>query len=486
MKRYFLTLVLMSTLVGLLPTQSNASDSVNIAQNINLQNPTSCRGAPPIRLQVGQRGRVIDDLPNNVRSSPRLSAPKIGEIPPSNLTFHVVDGPQCSDGLAYWQVYYEYEDLLGWTAEGQYDEYWLDPVFYKRNIPVLSNSRRTPPNGLAGLSVGGGGGGTPWGGDDIACYSDAGRDLIFKVSSGISAYYDDIEIGNGDTVSLPITAISLYSTSLPHICIADNLDSNSSYAISADGIRYDAVSSFLPGFMSDNTMVSLPYEAYNIPGRWTLYANDYSIDILVPAFEETIYEIFVDGFPIIWGFGFDSYEEILIVTGLYGNTGQLYWEYTVNADSSGSFQFYVPHSLGGFFIISNSGHFANYGFGIGRSSELPSNIVDIYLNRENNVSHSDGSIPSCSGYLTPQLSIGEQAYIIDLNGESNALNSLPKRPSANPESQQLGAIPAGGVFTVLDGPVCGDGNIVWWYVNYNGTLGWTGEGQGNTYWAAQN
>lgn len=91
------------------------------------------------------------------------------------------------------------------------------------------------------------------------------------------------------------------------------------------------------------------------------------------------------------------------------------------------------------------------------------------------------NIPSCDGYLVPQLTIGQQARI--LPGDPNALNTLPLRPSQYSESVRLGSVPSGANFTVLDGPLCGDGSIVWWLIDYNGVVGWTGEGQENTYWA---
>lgn len=60
----------------------------------------------------------------------------------------------------------------------------------------------------------------------------------------------------------------------------------------------------------------------------------------------------------------------------------------------------------------------------------------------------------------------------------------PNRIRVEPESGRvLGQIPAGGTFTVLGGPSCGPVNgLTWWQVDYNGTVGWTAEGQGNVYW----
>ncbi len=43
-------------------------------------------------------------------------------------------------------------------------------------------------------------------------------------------------------------------------------------------------------------------------------------------------------------------------------------------------------------------------------------------------------------------------------------------------------IPAGGVFAVLEGPICTDNGIAWWKVNSNGIIGYTAEGQATVYW----
>lgn len=120
----------------------------------------------------------------------------------------------------------------------------------------------------------------------------------------------------------------------------------------------------------------------------------------------------------------------------------------------------------------------NYNAQIGWTAEGQG---DIYWLSPYNPVTSQSSIPSCDGYLAPQLMIGQQARI--LPGDPNWLNTLPMRPSQHPESVRLVSIPSGASFTVLDGPLCGDGGIVWWLIEYNSAIGWTGEGQGNTYWA---
>ena len=87
----------------------------------------------PPRLEVGMQAQVgTEGLPNNMRDIPGTSGRLLGEIPAGGI-FTVVDGPQCGlvDALVWWQV--DYEGLVGWTAEGRYDnsapDYWLEPLF---------------------------------------------------------------------------------------------------------------------------------------------------------------------------------------------------------------------------------------------------------------------------------------------------------------------------------------------------------------------
>jgi hypothetical protein len=87
--------------------------------------PITCPGFMFSRMVVGGRGRVSDDLPNNLRQEPSTSSQRIGEIP-SGAEFDVLAGPICGENLAWWQV--NYNGIVGWTAEGQGNEYWLEPL----------------------------------------------------------------------------------------------------------------------------------------------------------------------------------------------------------------------------------------------------------------------------------------------------------------------------------------------------------------------
>jgi hypothetical protein len=63
--------------------------------------------------------------------------------------------------------------------------------------------------------------------------------------------------------------------------------------------------------------------------------------------------------------------------------------------------------------------------------------------------------------------------------DENVLRDRPGRSAVG--SVEIGIIPPNGVFIVMAGPECASG-LNWWQVNYNGQVGWTAEGEGNTYW----
>lgn len=85
---------------------------------------------------------------------------------------------------------------------------------------------------------------------------------------------------------------------------------------------------------------------------------------------------------------------------------------------------------------------------------------------------------TCPGSLPSRLYPGLQGYLIPIGIENRVRSS----PSTN--GDRLGLIPLGGIFEVLDGPVCGDG-FTWYEVDYNGLVGWTVEGGNGGYWLAE-
>jgi hypothetical protein len=85
----------------------------------------------------------------------------------------------------------------------------------------------------------------------------------------------------------------------------------------------------------------------------------------------------------------------------------------------------------------------------------------------------------CPPALPSRLQIGIKARVTP--GDPNALNTQPAPATKDPASKRLAPIPGGGIFRVIGGPVCAWG-YRWWQVDYNGTIGWTAEGENTTYW----
>ncbi len=85
-----------------------------------------------------------------------------------------------------------------------------------------------------------------------------------------------------------------------------------------------------------------------------------------------------------------------------------------------------------------------------------------------------GANLSCVDTLTSRLQIGQQGRVSD-----STSNRIRKGSGAG--FDEIGKIPPGGTFDVLDGPECADG-YAWWKVNYNGLIGWTAEAAPDRYW----
>lgn len=79
------------------------------------------------------------------------------------------------------------------------------------------------------------------------------------------------------------------------------------------------------------------------------------------------------------------------------------------------------------------------------------------------------------GLLVPRLVAGGRGRVYSSPNENNRVRSEPGLAG-----QQVGIIPAGERFSVVEGPRCID-NIIWWYVRYGGLQGWTAEGLGDRY-----
>jgi len=65
-------------------------------------------------------------LRNFVRSSYSLSASKVGSIEPGERV-KIIDGPECADFMVWWEIKSLETGLIGWTSEGDKENYWLVP-----------------------------------------------------------------------------------------------------------------------------------------------------------------------------------------------------------------------------------------------------------------------------------------------------------------------------------------------------------------------
>lgn len=86
----------------------------------------NCRGAPRIRLIVQERGQVVEDSAErlNMRDGPGTDYDIITRIEPGE-TFFVLAGPECADAYAWFRV--RYGNREGWLAEGDPQEYYVQP-----------------------------------------------------------------------------------------------------------------------------------------------------------------------------------------------------------------------------------------------------------------------------------------------------------------------------------------------------------------------
>jgi hypothetical protein len=87
-----------------------------------------CVNALPTRLRVGLFAYVNPDppLPNNLRREAGKENELLGEIP-AGEGMKILEGPKCADGWVWWKVRTFENELTGWTAEGDREDYWLIP-----------------------------------------------------------------------------------------------------------------------------------------------------------------------------------------------------------------------------------------------------------------------------------------------------------------------------------------------------------------------
>ena len=105
---------------------SNISEST--AETTNPTPSLSCPGALPTRLKAGGYAYVSLDPPlaNRVRNGPGKNYSVVGSVQPGKI-MEITDGPECADNWIWWKIRELETNLVGWTAEGDNQGYWLVP-----------------------------------------------------------------------------------------------------------------------------------------------------------------------------------------------------------------------------------------------------------------------------------------------------------------------------------------------------------------------
>jgi hypothetical protein len=92
------------------------------------------------QLKVEGFARMIDVVPNRVRSAPQKGDNLVGKLNPGDVV-KVLEGPVCADGLVFWRV--ESDSIpggSGWTAEGDgKNTGWSRLIHKKKTIIDATN-----------------------------------------------------------------------------------------------------------------------------------------------------------------------------------------------------------------------------------------------------------------------------------------------------------------------------------------------------------
>ena len=88
----------------------------------------NCPNTLPSQVDVGDLARVTftTGVPLRLRANPGLSAQFLQDLA-EGTSFEVIGGPQCVDGFTWWNVQLP-DGTQGWSAEGDDDTYFMEPL----------------------------------------------------------------------------------------------------------------------------------------------------------------------------------------------------------------------------------------------------------------------------------------------------------------------------------------------------------------------
>lgn len=87
---------------------------------------SACPNAYPSVLHRGDVAKVSTNPPieNNLRDKPSTESPITGSLEPGEVV-NIVGGPECMNVYVWWHVVSRSSGREGWTAEGDWNDYWL-------------------------------------------------------------------------------------------------------------------------------------------------------------------------------------------------------------------------------------------------------------------------------------------------------------------------------------------------------------------------
>jgi hypothetical protein len=88
-----------------------------------------CNAIYSSRLEIGEKAYVSDTPPlrNRLRAGPYVTNEVTGYIDPGEQV-EILKGPSCSNRWVWWKVRSLENGEIGWTSEGDADNYWLIPL----------------------------------------------------------------------------------------------------------------------------------------------------------------------------------------------------------------------------------------------------------------------------------------------------------------------------------------------------------------------
>jgi len=457
---------------------------------------SACALAP--RLTLGGTGQVTPGLPNALRSLPQTGpASTIYAWIPGGATFSVVGGPQCDgQGRYWWQV--AYQGVTGWTPEGEYGIYWLLPYTAQPQpvactlaprLTVGSVGYVTP--GLPNLIRS-----QPGSGPGSIVLGTAPGSALFDVLAGPQCdnqgrYWWQIRYGSmvgwtpegqyGVYWLAPVGCPASPSTRLAPGMLAQVSPGDPNRLRSGPGTNYSVVGQVPAGGVF--AVLSGPQCG---PEGWTYWRVQYGsqvgwtaeggngqywiapVGIVPPPPPPTPQPTLPSGactMPPRLTIGATA----RVTPGL---PNALRTQPRRGPDSAVLLE--IPG--GGVFTVlggpqcDGASHYwwqVNYNGVIGWTPE--GEFGTYWLEP-----YAGGPPPVLCAQ--PRLLVGASGFVTP--GQPNTLRSAPGGGSV------VGSIPGGGFFRVLSGPQCDAQGINWYYVDYQGVRGWTGESQGSEYWTS--